>query len=88
MINYLKAQLLSNWGFARIIRLGLGIVMIIQAFQMSNFMVGVFGSFFAWQGLLNKGCGVGGCGVPMYRDTKTIDAEENETTYTEIKKDN
>jgi hypothetical protein len=87
MINYLKAQLLSNWGFARIIRLGLGIVMIIQAFQMQNIMLGLFGGFFVWQGLLNKSCGVNGC-APMYRDTKTLPGEEKETTYEEIKKDN
>ncbi len=87
MLENLKVQLLSNWNLTRIIRLGLGIVMIIQAFQMGTIVLGLFGSFFAWQGLLNKGCGAN-CGAPMYRNTKTVEGEEQETTYTEIKKDN
>lgn len=87
MLENIKVQLLSNWNLTRIIRLGLGVVMIIQAFQMHNIMLGMFGGFFAWQGLLNRGCGAN-CGAPMYRDTKPADGEEIETTYEEIKKDN
>jgi hypothetical protein len=87
MFDNIKAKLLSNWNFVRIVRLGLGIVILIQAFQMHSIMFGLLGTLFTWQALFNVGCcGAGGCGVSL-KDTTKVSAE-SETTYEEIKKEN
>lgn len=87
MFYNLKAKLLSNWNFIRIVRLGLGIVILIQAFQMHSIMFGLLGSLFTWQALFNVGCcRTGGCGVPL-KNTTSVSAKK-ETTYEEIKKEN
>lgn len=86
MLNYLKSQLLSQWGFARIIRLVLGIVVLIQGVQAASFMLAVFGALFILQGLLNAGCcGANGCGIPRYKENLKDGAAIKETTYEEIK---
>lgn len=86
MLNYLKSQLLSQWGFARVIRLALGIVVLIQGIQAASVMLAVFGALFILQGLLNAGCcGANGCGVPRYKEDIKPDGSPKETSYEEIK---
>lgn len=86
MLNYIKSQVLSQWGFARIIRLVLGIVVLIQGIQATSIMLSVFGGLFILQGLLNAGCcGANGCGVPRYREDINTKGNPKETSYEEIK---
>lgn len=86
MLNYLKQQLFSSWGFTRILRLVLGVIILVQAIQTADVMFGLLGSFLLGQAALNIGCcGVDGCGVPYNNKAQATD--EKEITYEEIRKD-
>lgn len=57
--------LLTGWNFMRGLRLVLGVIFLIQAFQIHDYMVGTFALFFLFQAVTNTGCcGVNGCAVP------------------------
>lgn len=86
MPNFIKSQVLSQWGFTRIIRLVLGVVVLIQGIQAASIMLAIFGGLFILQGLLNaSGCGPNGCGVPRYKEDLKSNNTSKETTYEEIK---
>lgn len=54
MIN--KQLLLSNWNFLRILRLGLGIMLAIQAIDLRDSFSGIVAVFFLYQAATNTGC--------------------------------
>lgn len=86
MWDNFKARLLSGWGFTRIVRLVLGVVILIQAFQMGDAIFALLGSLFFGQAVLGVGCcGPQGCGVPMSKNAD--DEAEKEITYEEIGKE-
>ncbi len=81
MLKTFKARLTSGWTFTRIIRLALGIVILIQAYQMQSAMFALFGSWFFGQAALGVGCcGPQGCGVPLYKEADEV----KEITYEKI----
>ena len=65
------ANLTSNWGFMRIIRLVVGGYALYQAILSYDILV---------MALLNMGCGAQGCGIPAQSPTskKTNDVEYEE----------
>ncbi len=68
----MKQQLLQNWNFMRLIRLGLGIFIIAQAVTMKDWTMGVLGIAFTAMPIFNIGCcGVGGCATPVKKNTDT-----------------
>lgn len=72
-----------GWDFVRILRLILGIVIIIQAIGMREWVLGMAGLLFAGMALANIGCcGVNGC-TPRYHDKRTIQ-ENKPITYEEV----
>lgn len=77
--------LLSGWNILRIIRLILGVMLLVQAFQTKFWGAGLLGSLLLFQAITNTGCcGAGGCGVPVSennKNTKSIDSIE----YEEVK---
>lgn len=62
----------------RFLRLFLAIVMISEAFRLSDWMLGAFGSFFLWQAIANTGC----CSV--YKTPHDND-QDKEVVFEEIK---
>lgn len=62
----IKETLFSNWNFMRWVRLALGIVAGVQAFEFHDTLLGFLSAFLLFQSLTNTGCcGAGSCSVPM-----------------------
>lgn len=76
----MKQAILSNWNFMRLVRLGLGITIIVQAVIAKDWTMGILGALFTSMPVFNIGCcGVGGCATPVKKDnenTKDITYEE------------
>jgi hypothetical protein len=78
-----KETLFSGWDFMRIIRLGLGIYIAIQAVETLSIISGVFAAFFLLQAITNTGCcGTSNCSVPIKKDDSD---KTEEVEYEEIK---
>jgi hypothetical protein len=76
-----KETILQNWNFMRLLRLGLGIYIAIQAVETLSILSGVVASFFIFQAITNTGCcGSNGCAVPTKKrnPAKTEDVEFEE----------
>jgi hypothetical protein len=76
-----KQTLLTNWNFMRILRLGIGIYIAIQAIDTQSAFAGVVAVFFLFQAITNTGCcGSNGCAVPIKKSnpdkTEEVDFEE------------
>lgn len=53
---------LTGWHFTRWFRLGLGVFVMIQSIQTTDYMAGVLGILLLFQAVTNTGCcGVSGC---------------------------
>ncbi len=78
-----KETLLTDWNFMRIIRLGLGIYIAVQAVKNLSILSGFFAAFFIFQAITNTGCcGAKGCSIPLKKNNS--DSIE-EVEYEEIK---
>lgn len=61
----MKRIIFSDWNFFRILRLGIGIAIIAQAFLSKSWGIGILGVYFTILPLFNIGCcGAGNCNVP------------------------
>ena len=72
---------LRNWIVIRFIRLALGIAVIIQGIQASEWMFVGLGAMFSLMPILNLGCSSGNCSVP---NRKYIVKDES-VVYEEVK---
>jgi len=79
-MNTIKATLFYNWHFMRLLRLGLGIFIAIQAIKTQDAFSGLIAVFFLFQSLTNTGCcGTQGCSTSLPKNSsKKIDAVEFE----------
>ncbi len=82
-MNIIKQTLFYNWNLMRLIRLALGIILVVQAYQVHDIFPGLIGALLLFQALSNTGCcGVGNCIVPpVKRDIVHTD----NTLFEEIK---
>lgn len=79
----IKETLLTDWNFMRILRLGLGIYISVQAVETQSIISMIFAVFFLFQAISNTGCcGSNGCSVPI-KKKKSDKTEEIE--YEEVK---
>lgn len=61
----MKQSILSNWSFARFLRLVIGIAILLQAVISKDGLFGIAGSLFAGIAFFNMGCyGTGSCNTP------------------------
>lgn len=78
----MKERILSNWSFARIVRLGLGLMIVIQAVQLNDFFMGAMGLLFMGMAIFAIGCcSTSGCSKTIKKTNKNIE----ETTYEEVR---
>ncbi|MES2519395.1 MAG: hypothetical protein V4585_14880 [Bacteroidota bacterium] len=74
--------ILKNWDFMRILRLGMGLWIIYSSFTDRQPLIGLLGTFFVYQAIMNVGCcGSGGCSIPTAKiddknQLKDVDYEE------------
>jgi len=74
----MKATLFTGWHFMRWLRLALGFIIGISAFQIHDSISGFVAAFFLLQAATNIGCcGAGGCST-------TTPSKNNEDTTTAI----
>ncbi len=82
----LKQRLFTNWHLMRIMRLGIGIMLIVMGIQSKDWAMGLFSIFFLYQAVMDTGCcGTQGCYAPPVRKSNTHAAGEEEAEYEEIK---
>lgn len=74
----MKATLFTGWHFMRWLRLILGVVVGISAFQIHDSISGFVAAFFLFQAVTNTGC----CGTSGCATTNT--SEKQNATATEI----
>ncbi len=80
----IQQTLFTGWHFMRWLRLGLGIILSIQAFEMHDTFSGFIAAFFLFQAITNTGCcGANGCATPL-KPTHTRDVDDS-INYEEIK---
>jgi hypothetical protein len=64
MLNDWKQRLTKGWSFMRLLRLGLAVIVLIEAWTNAEMLFGVLGSILLFQALLDVGCcGSGGCAI-------------------------
>lgn len=82
-MNTLKSTLLYNWNFMRVLRLGLGIFIAIQAVKTYDTFSGLIAAFLLFQAVTNTGCcGTQGCSTAIPKNN--IDTIED-VAYEEVK---
>lgn len=72
-MSTLKERLFTNWHLMRIMRLGLGVMMIVMGIQNKDWAVGLFSVFFLYQAVTDTGCcGSGACYTPPRHGKKDV----------------
>ncbi len=83
-MNTWKQRLLTNWHLMRMVRLGLGLMMLVMGIQSKEWAIGLFSVFFLYQAITDTGCcGSSGCNTPVRKSRTPSDATPIE--YEEIK---
>lgn len=87
MLNDWKQRLTKGWGFMRLFRLGLAVIVLIEAWKNTEILFGVLGSILLFQALLDVGCcGSGRCGINHPKIKERSGATDlKEVTFEEIK---
>jgi uncharacterized membrane protein HdeD (DUF308 family) len=60
----IKNRLTTNWHLMRIMRLGIGILILVMGFQTKDWITGVLSAFFIFQAVTDTGCcGTSSCNI-------------------------
>ena len=78
-------RVVSNWNVMRIIRLGLGILVIVQSIQFKEYWFVLMGLLLAGLALFDLGCASGACGMPPAQP-RTAAKSMEEIEYEEVVK--
>ena len=85
-MNTLKQRMLTNWDLMRIVRLGIGIMMLVMGIQAKDWALGLFSTFFLYQAITGTGCcGSRACDAPVGTSTKNNWKESTPIEYEEVK---
>lgn len=75
----IKDRILKGWSLRRFLYLGMGIVVIGQAFLTQQYFLILFGVYFASMGIFNFGCASGACAyIPPPRTKEESTATEKQ----------
>ena len=61
MVEQIKNSLLYNWNLLRIMRVGIGLIVLYQSIDAKDWIIGAFAAILLSQGLFNWGC----CGAQV-----------------------
>lgn len=88
-MNTFMQRLTTNWHLMRIVRAGLGIMLLATGIQNKDWATGLFSIFFLYQAAWDTGCcGSTGCNTPPNRrstGTTKRDVKIEEVEYEVIK---
>ena len=80
-MSILRQKLLANWHLMRIVRAGIGIMLLITGIQNKDWITGIFGIFFLYQAVMDVGC----CGSKAcYTPTIGKNKDKNQIKQNEI----
>jgi hypothetical protein len=78
----MKAIIFYNWNIIRFLRLGIGLVILIQAVMAADILFGLIGLIFTGMAVFNASCcGAGSCAAPPAKN----DTGSKEISYEEVK---
>jgi hypothetical protein len=85
-MEVIKQTLFTNWHAMRWIRLGFGLFLAVQAFQMKDGFAAAVAAFFLYQAVTNTGCcGTTGCATSapptQSKNTGTEEIQFEEVTH-------
>jgi hypothetical protein len=80
----MKERILTGWTFQRALYLVMGGMIISQAIAEQQWLLVIFGGYFASMGLFAFGCASGNCYTPNIK-TPANKAKVQDITYEEIK---
>ena len=84
-MNTFKYKLLHNWHLVRIMRLGIGMMLLVTGIQQKDWPIGLFSIFFLYQAITDTGyCAANGCNAPA-RSSKQGAIAETTVEYEEVK---
>jgi len=84
-MNTIKATLFYNWHFMRVLRLGLGVFIAVQAVKTHDTFSGLIATFFLFQAVTNTGCcGSQGCSTSVQKNSSD---KMEDIEFEEIKSD-
>jgi hypothetical protein len=79
----IRETLFTDWNFMRILRLGLGIYISVQAVETQSMLSAIFAVFLLFQAITNTGCcGSNGCAIPIKKNNSD---KTEEIEYEEVK---
>jgi len=81
----MKNRLLSGWNVRRVIYLVMGIMILVQAWQESQWMLSVFGGYFAAMGLFALGCAGSNCAINTSQNARYSKNEIKTIEFEEVK---
>jgi hypothetical protein len=76
----LRNEIFTHWTLMRLIRVVLGGMIVVQAFNERNILFGILGLLFAGMAILNVGC----CGGGACTTTQNNNKGSNEFSYEEV----
>jgi hypothetical protein len=77
----MKDMIFNNWNFIRFLRLGMGLVILVQAVIAADIVFGLIGILFTGMAVFNASCcGAGTCAAPPVKK----DTGSKEISYEEI----
>lgn len=84
-----RTRITGPWGFMRIVRLILGIIVLIEAWRSKELIFGALGIVLLWQSLMNVACcGSAGCDIDHTQNKpSSLKNNDNEVIFTEITKE-
>jgi len=87
-MSTLKQRIFTNWHLARIMRLGIGIMLLIMGIQNKDWAMGLFSVFFLYQAVTDTGCcSSQECNTPAKCEAKgtVTNVPDQDIEYEEIK---
>ena len=87
-MSILKQRLFTNWHLMRIVKAGIGIMLLVTGIQNKDWVTGIFSIFFLYQAVMDVGCcGSQGCYTPPIENSIDIaNTKQDEVIeYEEIK---
>ena len=87
MLNNWKQRFTQDWNLMRIVRAGLSVLVLTEAWKSGEIIFAVLGGILLAQVLLNVGCcGSAGCDInQVQNESKSDETKSKEVTFEEIK---
>lgn len=76
----------THWGVMRWIRLGLGLVLLVQVILKFDVILALFSGILLYQAIFNAGCLGGACATPQKMITKPSSEEDEYIDYEDLSK--